>query len=128
MSGQKRSGLTKVEIYDGNAKRPSVNQLSGTDSTVSQAFWTGRFSLTTAGVAEAITAKAINPGIKAVIRSSVDNTENIYLGYSTTSAAATLSSAVTLIPGESFSAPVDNFSRIFIYAAFDTSSLELTLS
>lgn len=124
--GQKRTGLTKVEIYDGDARRPSTNQLTGADSTTSQAFWVGQFVLTTAATAEAITAKHVNPGIKAVVKAKTDNTENVKLGHSTLSAEMTTVS-VSLLPGESVAYPVDDFSRIFMYCAFDTTSVELTL-
>lgn len=128
MTGIKRGHLTRVEIYDGNKKRPKVNQLSGEDSTVSQAFWVGQKLVSTSGTPEQLPDKAINPGVRAVIKAKIANVGKIYIGYDTVSADKTATTThSTLVQGESIAYSVDNFKRIFIDADNSADGVELTL-
>jgi len=127
MGGQNRSGLTRVEVYDGDAKRPKVNQLTGEDSTTSQAFYTNQFVLTTAGVAQALPDKSINPGIQAAIKAKVTNGASLYFGSDTFSANTASSSNFSLVPGESTALNVDNLNRIYMFSGTTSDGIEITL-
>jgi len=123
-----RAMLKRVETYDGNAKRPMINQLSGADATVSQAFWTGQKVVTTAGTPVQLPDKAINPGVIAIVKAKVANTSEISLGTSSVSAVFSSSNNFKMLQGESFKFRVDNLSRIFVDATSSGDGVEIILT
>ena len=123
-----RSQLKRVEQYDGNAKRPLVNQLSGTDATVSQAFWTGQLAITTAGTPEALPDKAINPGVVVLLKARTKNTSvAMSIGTSSVSAVFASTQSFKIENGESVKLRVDNLNRIFVDATVSDDILEVML-
>ena len=122
-----RGHLKRVETYDGNAKRPLVNQLSGADATVSQAFWTGQKTITTAGTPEALPDKAINPGVIAIVKAKAANTASITIGTSSVSAVFTSTQSFQMTKGESFKFRVDNLNRIYVDATVSGDGVEICL-
>ena len=127
MSLPNRSNLRRVETYDGNAKRPIVNQLSDTDATVSQAFWTGQKTITTASTPEALHNKVLNPGVIAVIKAKTANTSEISIGTSSVSAVFSSTYSFKMIQGESFKFRVDNLNRIWVDVTTSGDGVEIVL-
>ena len=127
MSLPTRGQLRRVETYDGSAKRPLVNQLSGENATVSQAFWTGQKAITTAGTPEALPNKSINPGVTAIIKAKVANSATIAIGTSSVSAGYTSTQSFKMIAGESFNFRLDNLNRVWVDASVSGDGVEVCL-
>ena len=122
-----RGQLRRVETYDGNAKRPVINQMTGEDSTTSQAFWTSQSSVITASVPKQLLDKVINPGMSAFVKAKMANSSDIHIGHNSTVSQWTRSRCITLIQGESHPFPVDNFNRLYINSSNSGDGVELTL-
>ena len=120
-----RNELRPVEQYDGNSRRPVIRQLGEADSTTSQAFWTSQQSITTASIPEQLPDKALNPGVIAVVKAKLGNTNEIHVGYDDTSSNWSNSLSMTLINGQSEEFAVDNFNRIYICSSTSGDGVEL---
>ena len=94
---------------------------------MSQAFWTGQKTITTAGTPEALPDKAINPGVIAVVKAKVSNTSSIAVGTSSVSAVFTSTQSFRMIQGESFKFRIDNLSRIWVDATVSGDGVEIIL-
>jgi hypothetical protein len=123
-----RNELRPVEFYDGQSQKPIIKQISGEDTTTSQAFWTSQQDITTASTPEQLVDKALNPGVIAVVKAKMANASEIHIGYDNTSSQWTNSKSITLINGQSEGFGVDNFNRLYINSSNSGDGVELYIT
>jgi hypothetical protein len=128
MTLKTRNQLNPIELYDGQSRKPIIRQISGEDTTTSQAFWTSQQSITTASTPEQLPNKSLNPGVIAVVKAKLDNTSAVHIGYDNTSSQWTGSNSLTLINGQSEAFGVDNFNRLYINSSNSGDGVELYIT